>query len=238
MLSIVVPAHNEEDNIGSLIDKIMSFGLDVDFELVIIVDHCSDATYKIAVDKSHEFNNLKIVENNLAAGFANALKTGFLNSGGDLVVPVMGDLCDDLGTIRKMYEKAVQGYDIVCGSRYIRGGLRLGGSRLKGFFSFFVGWSLYYLLGVPTHDISNAFKMYRKKVLDSTNIEASWFEVSMEIPLKAYYAGFSITEVPTVWREREKGKSSFNMFKLFRNYLKFYLWGISQRLNFKTKRQK
>jgi hypothetical protein len=52
----------------------------------------------------------------------------------------------------------------------------------------------------------------------------------MELPLKAYYAGFKITEVPTVWREREKGKSNFKMFSLVPNYLKFYLWGIKKRI--------
>ena len=91
-------------------------------------------------------------------------------------------------------------------------------------------WSLYYLLGIPTHDIANAFKMYRKEVIDSISIEAKGFEISMELPLKAYYAGFKITEVPTVWHEREKGKSSFRMFNLVPNYLKFYLWAIKKRI--------
>jgi len=78
--------------------------------------------------------------------------------------------------------------------------------------------------------VANAFKMYRKRVIDSMNIEAKGFEISMEIPLKAYYAGFKITEVPTIWREREKGKSSFKMLKLTPSYLKFYLWGIKKRI--------
>jgi hypothetical protein len=93
-----------------------------------------------------------------------------------------------------------------------------------------VGWSLYYLLGLPTHDVANAFKMYRKKVIDSINIQSKGFEISMEIPLKAYYLGFKITEVPTVWKERTKGKSSFRMLKLFPAYLKLYVGGILKRV--------
>ena len=138
---------------------------------------------------------------------------------------------DDLDTIKKMLARADEGYDIICGCRYIRGGLRLGGSMVKGFFSSFVGWTLHYLLWIPTHDVANAFKMYRKKVIDNIDIRAEGFDISMEITLKGYYAGFKIAEVPTVWRERTRGKSNFKMLKLFPNYFKLYLWGILKALN-------
>jgi hypothetical protein len=68
--------------------------------------------------------------------------------------------------------------------------------------------------------------MYRKNVLDNIDIESKGFEISMEIPLKAYYSGFKINEIPTVWRERTKGKSNFSMFKLLPSYLKLYIWAI------------
>jgi hypothetical protein len=71
--------------------------------------------------------------------------------------------------------------------------------------------------------------MYRKSVLDSVDIESCGFEISMEIPLKAYFLGFKITEVPTIWKERTKGKSSFRMLRLLPNYLKLYFWAISKR---------
>ena len=137
---------------------------------------------------------------------------------------------DKHGGDEKMFKKINEGCDVVCGARYIKGGARIGGSKIKGFFSCFVGWSLHYLLGIPVHDIANAFKMYRKNVLDSIDIKSKGFEISMEIPLKAYYSGFKITEVPTVWRERTKGKSNFSMFRLLPSYLKLYIWAIFMRL--------
>lgn len=228
-LSIIVPAHNEEDNIAQVIKKIEEI-VTVSHELIIVNDHSTDKTAIIVSGLMSQYRNLRLIENPLDGGFANAIKTGLINIKTGLVVQVMADLCDDLDAINKMYGKINQGYDIVCGSRYIKGGARLGGSRLKGFFSLFAGWSLYHLLGIPTHDIANAFKMYRKEVIDSINIEAEGFEISMELPLKAYYAGFKITEVPTIWHEREKGKSSFRMFNLVPNYLKFYLWAIKKRI--------
>ena len=228
-LSIVIPAHNEQDNIVEVVDKIEQ-SLNIEHELLVVNDHSTDATAELVNKLSRQYNNIKLIENKLSKGFANALITGFDNLASEIVIPIMADLCDDLFTIKKMLQKINEGYDIVCGSRYIKGGARLGGSKIKGFFSCFVGWSLYYLLRLPTHDIANAFKMYRKKVIESIHIESEGFEISMEIPLKAYYLGFKITEVPTAWKERTKGKSSFRMLKLLPAYLKLYLWAIFKRI--------
>jgi len=228
-LSIVIPAHNEQDNISDIINRIEN-SLDIDYELVVVNDHSIDATGEIVDKLSQKYKNIRLVENKLAQGFANAIKTGFHNVLGDMVILVMADLCDELSTIKIMFHKINEGYDVVCGSRYIKGGARLGGSKIKGFFSCFVGQSLYCLLRLPTHDIANAFKMYRKKVIESIHIESEGFEISMEIPLKAYYLGFKITEVPTAWKERSKGKSSFRMLKLLPAYLKLYLWAIFKRI--------
>lgn len=229
-ISVVIPAYNEEDNIVELINKVESGLMDIGHELVIVNDHSTDNTRSLIEKISASNNKIKLVDNNLNKGFANALTTGFRNINTEVVVPIMADLCDDLSTVREMALKINEGYDVVCGSRYIKGGARIGGSKLKGFFSGFVGWSLYFLLGLPTHDIANAFKMYRKKVLESIDIKTKSFEISMEIPLKAYYSGFKIAEIPTVWKERTKGKSSFKMFKLLPNYFRLYIWAIFKRL--------
>jgi len=228
-LTVVVPAHNEEENILDVISKIED-DLKLPFELIIVDDHSVDNTARIVKDLAKKYNNISLIKNRLDPGFANAIKTGLYSANGEMIVSVMGDLCDDLRVIPAMFDKILDGFDVVCGSRYIKGGARLGGSRLKGILSAFAGWSLYYLLGIPTHDIANAFKMYKKEVIDSINIESTGFEISMELALKAYYAGFKIAEVPTVWRERKKGKSSFKMFNLVPNYLKLYLWAIKKRI--------
>lgn len=224
-LSIIIPAHNEQDNITEVINRVEG-SLDIPHELIIVNDHSQDGTAEIVERLSERYPNIRLVDNINTKGFANALKTGFASAKTDIMVPVMADLCDDLNTIREMFRKINENYDIVCGCRYIKGGARLGGSKIKGFFSCFVGKTLKFLLGLPTHDIANAFKVYRKKVIDSVNIESTGFEVSMEIPLKAYFSGFKITEVPTVWRERTKGKSNFRMLKLLPNYFKLYAWAF------------
>lgn len=228
-LSIIVPAYNEQDNIVDAIKKIED-SVHIEHELIIVNDHSSDDTANLVKGLLGTYPNIMLVENLSDKGFANALKTGFANVKADLAVPVMADLCDDLATIEKMLVKINEGYDVVCGTRYIEGGLRFGGSKFKGFLSRQAGVSLRCLLGIPTSDITNAFKMYKKAVINSINIKSSGFEVSMEIPLKAFYLGFKITEVPTVWNERTKGKSSFKILKLLPNYIKLYIWALIKRI--------
>jgi glycosyltransferase involved in cell wall biosynthesis len=228
-LSIIVPAHNEQENIAEVINKIEE-SLDIEHGLIVVNDNSTDGTVEIVERLSRQYDNIRLVHNKLENGFANALKTGFSNANTDIVIPIMADLCDDITTIPMILVKIKDGYDVVCGCRYAKGGARLGGSKLKGFLSGLGGLSIHYLLGIPTHDVANAFKMYRKKVIDSIDIKATGFEISMEITLKAYYSGFKITEVPTVWRERTRGKSSFKVLKLLPDYLKLYMWAIYKRL--------
>lgn len=192
----------------------------------MVDDHSTDKTTETVVGLSAEFKNVRLVQNLDSPGFANALKTGFRNAKTDVVIPVMADLCDDPQTINKMYERFKEGFDIVCGSRYMKGGRKIGGPRIKSFFSRFVGISLHLFTGIPTQDISNSFKLYRKKVLDSVNIESKGFEISAEIPLKAYFSGYKISEVVTTWVNRKAGESKFKVFKQGFGYLKLYLWAI------------
>lgn len=229
-ISIIVPAHNEEENIAQVIGEIEKNVL-LDHELLVVNDHSQDSTAQIIQGLRASYGNLRLVENKRDKGFTNALKTGFELASGELIVPVMADLCDDPRTIARMHEKILEGNDLVCASRYIKGGARLGGSKIKGFFSGFAGWSLYYLLGVPTHDIANAFKMYKTEIARQEGVRAMSFEISMELTLRAYYAGYKIAEVPTVWRERKKGKSNFKIFKLLPNYLRLYFWAIIKRMS-------
>jgi len=224
-LTIVIPAHNEDAVIGKTIVAIEK-QVTVDCEIVVVDDHSSDNTPGEVKALIEKFPNIRLVENDWERGFANALRKGFSVSNSQFVLPVMADLCDDPLTINEMHKKAIDGYDIVCGSRYMKGGTKLGGPPIQTFFSRFVGRSLSFIIGIPTSDVSNSFKLYRKKVLDSIKIGSKGFDISMEIPLKAYFAGYSITEVPTVWKGREIGKSKFYIFKVAPNYIKLYLWAV------------
>jgi hypothetical protein len=127
-----------------------------------------------------------------------------------------------------MYRKITEeGYDIVCGSRYMKGGCQKGGPKLKGFLSKIGGLSLHWLTEIPTHDISNSFKMYRKSIIDMMEIESDGgFEIGMELTVKAFAAGYKIAEIPSSWADRTTGESRFHLWKWLPKYLKWYAWTI------------
>ncbi len=224
-ITFIIPAHNEEDTIAETIRNIEE-ELNLDFEIIIVNDHSVDNTADVVKSLMKQYPNLNLVDNDLERGFANALKKGFSVARSDLVIPVMADLCDDPATIKDMHAKLLEGFDIVCGSRYMRGGAKINGPLVQSFFSRFVGWSLRYLIGIPTFDVSNSFKCYRKDILDAIEIESKDFEISMEITLKAYFSGAKIVEVPTAWKGRTMGKSKFYLFKVAPKYIKLYFWAI------------
>ncbi len=231
-LSIVVPARNEQENIKDTIEFIMPCIDKENTEIIIVNDHSEDKTEEIARKISEKYGNVKVINNEKSPGFANAILSGIEKAKGKYVLPIMADMCDDPKIIKGMFKKAEEGnFDIVCGSRYIKGGGKIGGPKIQGFFSTFVGKSLYYLIRIPTHDVSNAYKLYRKEIFDNIKIKEKGFAVSMEITLKAYFSGYKISEIPTVWYGRKKGKSKFKLSKTF-PYIKLYLWAIMKKWKF------
>ena len=143
------------------------------------------------------------------------------------VLVVMADLSDDLTIVDKMYEEYLGGAQVVCGSRYMKGGKQIGGPLLKRVLSRIAGTSLYYIRRVPTHDATNNYRLYDKKLLDQIVIESTGgFEVAMEITAKAFIMGARIVEIPTVWRDREAGKSNFKLWKWLPSYLRWYFYAL------------
>lgn len=224
-ITIVIPAHNEQEIIGDTIRNIEDV-LNLDYEIIVINDHSTDDTGKIVGELIKKYSNLKLVDNDTGRGFADALKKGFAYCKTEFVIPVMADLCDEPKTINDMYKKAMEGFDIIVGSRYMLGGAKIKGPMLQSFFSRFVGYSMRHLIGIPTFDVSNSFKCYRKEILERIEIKARAFEISMEITLKSFFIGAKITEVPTVWKGRSMGKSKFYLFKAAPKYIKLYFWAI------------
>lgn len=153
----------------------------------------------------------------------NAIKTGFKKSQGKTIVILMADLSDDISQVDKMYDLIEKGYDVVCGSRYMPGGKKIGGPLIKTFLSKTAGLTLHWFFKVPTHDSTNAFKMYRKSIFKKIEIKSTGgFEYSLEIILKAFKNGYKITEIPTTWKDRDSGKSNFKILKWLPKYTSLY----------------
>lgn len=231
-VSIIVPVYNEGANISKFISSLES-SVNIKHEVLIIYDFDEDDTVPVAKILRKKFKNIEIVKNKLGFGLINACKTGFKKAKGNFMVVMPGDLADDPITINKMYELSKKGYDIVCATRYSRGGKKLGGGLLKSFLSKFAGLTTPLLLGIPTSDLTNGFKMYNRKLFKKINIESQGgWEFTMEILIKAHFLNFRITETPSTWKERSSGKSKFKLLRWLPGYVYWYFWGVSKRSKF------
>jgi glycosyltransferase involved in cell wall biosynthesis len=234
-LDIIIPVYNESEVICKTLKEI-SEKIEIPHNILIIYDFDEDTTLPAVREYITEKNssNIYMKKNIFGKGALNAIKSGFKLAESESVLVVMGDASDDLVAVKPMYEKISSGCDVVCGSRYMQGGKQIGGPLFKKSLSKLAGLSLNFIAGVPVHDITNSFKMYRRSLLDSIKIESKGgFEIGMEIVVKAYLEGYNICEVPSVWRDRSDGKSNFKLFKWLPHYLKWYflaLFGKKKRI--------
>ena len=231
-LSIIIPANKEAENIKTNLLNLKEV-IKGDYEVIVIDDYSADETYRIVEEMLYNFPQLRLLKNSYKRGFGNALKTGINAAQGKVIIPVMADFSDELEIIPQMYIKILEGCDIVCASRYIKGGSRQGGPILKAFLSRYGSWLIHKITKIPTTDLANSFKAYRKSVLENLLIKSNGFEISMEIVLKAYLKGYKIAEIPTRWRERTTGQSHFAILRDGIKFVKWFIFGL--RAPFKSK---
>jgi dolichol-phosphate mannosyltransferase len=234
-LGIVIPVYNEAENIGRTLCAIEE-KVRTPHAIYIVYDLDEDDTLPVAREFLKAGLALHFVKNPVR-GVVSAIKTGLRTAKEEYLLVSMADMSDDYGVVDHMCRLMSKGYDAVCGSRYMKGGKQIGGPLLKKTLSRMAGVSLKYLAGVPTSDITNSFKLYRKSVLDSLAIESDGgFEVGMEIVVKMHFAGFRVTEVPCVWTDREKGKSRFKILQWAPKYLKWYFYAVRKSLGSRESR--
>lgn len=224
MLDIIVPVYNEGKNIRTQLLKVEEC-IKSAKRVLIVYDFEEDDTLPALERVEHELSYPIVrISNKYGRGALNAIKTGLEEAESEAVLVMMADLSDSIEIVDLMHEMIVSGEaDLVCGSRYMKGGKQHGGPVLKGLFSRMAGVTLYLFSGIPTHDVTNSFKMYRKKMLDSITIESNGgFEIGMEITVKAYLSGYTIKEIPSEWFDRSEGKSNFHMWKWMPHYLHWY----------------
>lgn len=223
ILTIAIPVYNERDNIKQVLNAING-QVKYSFDVLIVYDFDEDNTLPVVKEIMRDIHNITLVKNKYGRGVLNAIKTGLEDSTGRYVIVTMADLSDPASVINDMVEVAERdNADVVCASRYMNGGKQIGGSVIKGLMSRIAGLTLHWLAGVPTHDATNSFKLYRKKYLDTVTIDSTGgFELGLELVVKAYSRGLVIREVPTTWRDRSAGKSRFKIMAWLPCYLKWY----------------
>ena len=162
-VSIVIPVYNEGDNIRATLAA-LDEKVSVPARTLLVYDSPEDTTLPAAKTLEGQTRvPFACVRNRYGRGALNAIKTGLETAEDELVVVTMADLCDPPEVINTMVEAAERYQaDIVCASRYMKGGKQYGGPRLKGFLSRTAGLLLCWVTRLPTHDPTNSFKLYRK----------------------------------------------------------------------------
>ena len=222
LLSVIIPARNEARHLPSTIEgivKALQAG-SVRFELVVVDDHSQDDTGKAVKEMMEAYGVIRLVSNDYPPGYGSAVRKGLAVYKGDAAVIVMADASDDPKDIVKYYRKLEEGYECVFGTRFCRQAKvrryplhklllnRLGNLLIASLFM------------ISYKDITNAFKCYRRDVIDGIQpLVSSGFNLTVEMPLKAIIKGYRWTVLPTHWRGRKQGLSKWKIKELGSGYL-------------------
>jgi glycosyltransferase involved in cell wall biosynthesis len=209
--SIVVPFHNEEENITAMYDRLKAVMEQVgdSFELVLVDDGSTDRSYKLLEEIAAVDSRVLVVKLRRNFGQTSALAAGFDHSQGDFILAMDGDLQHDPAEIPNFLEKLEEGYDVVSGWRKER----IDNFVMRRIPSRCANWMMARLSGVDIHDFGTTFKAYRREVIHNIPL---YGEMHRFIPALAASYGASICEIPIRNVNRERGKSHYGIGRTFR----------------------
>src|SRR5215469_9807263 len=230
--SIVVPFHNEEENVTALYARLKQVMEQVgdSFELVFVDDGSSDRTYKLLEEIAAVDSRVLVVKLRRNFGQTAGLAAGFDHASGDFILSMDGDLQHDPNEIPNFLEKLEEGYDVVSGWRE----KRVDNFVMRRIPSRIANWLMAKLSGVDIHDFGTTFKAYRREVIHNIPL---YGEMHRFIPALASWYGASICEIPIKNVDRLKGKSHYGIGRTFRVFfdlltIRFLLKYMSRPLHF------
>ena len=222
LFSIVIPAYNEEGGIAKTVESLSQTlnEAHVPHEILVVNDNSRDRTEAILKDLSAYNQRVRYINNYYPNGFGFAVRCGVENFAGDAVAIVMADSSDSPDDLIQYYYKLQEGYECVFGSRFIKGGKvidypvhKLSINRLANLF-------VKVLFGLDYNDTTNAFKAYRREVIEGIfPLISHHFNLTVEMPLKAMIRGYSYTTIPISWRNRQTGVSKLKIKEMGSRYL-------------------
>jgi glycosyltransferase involved in cell wall biosynthesis len=208
--SIVVPLHNEQENVTDLYDRLKAImeANGESFELVLVDDGSTDRSFPLLREIAAVDSRVTVVKLRRNFGQTSALAAGFDHARGDYVIAMDGDLQHDPADIPLFLEKISEGYDIVSGWRKHR----MDNLWMRRIPSHCANWLMAKLSGVPIHDFGTTFKAYRREILEQVPL---YGELHRFIPALASWHGASICEVPIRNVNRERGASHYGISRTF-----------------------
>ncbi|MGA2907153.1 MAG: glycosyltransferase family 2 protein [Terracidiphilus sp.] len=229
LLSVVIPAKNEEGCIASTVEHLhLELRLhNIPHEIIVVDDGSSDRTAEIMTELAGRIPEARLVTNGPPPGFGRAIAHGLRHMHGDAAVIMMADESDDCRDVVRYWDKLNEGWDAVFGSRFMKGGgvidypwLKLRLNRIANLF-------IRALFRVSLNDTTNAFKAYRRTVMEGCQpLLSAHFNLTVELPLKAIIRGYSWTVISITWRNRRTGVAKLKIQEMGSRYLFIclYLW--------------
>ncbi|MFC1606534.1 glycosyltransferase family 2 protein [Candidatus Latescibacterota bacterium] len=227
-VDIIIPVYNEGDNIWSTLEALFTTNT-TSFCVYIVYDRDDDDTLP-SIDRffSDQKDRILLVKNE-GAGPHGAILTGFRRSTSKYVIAFPADDDYNSGLIDKLILKQKEGdCEIVCASRFTRGGCMVDCPWLKSLLVRLSSFFLYHVARIPSHDSSNGLRLFSRRILNEIKIESvKGFTYSLELLVKAHRKGYKICEVPAYWYERSQGKSRFKVLMWLPGYLRWFFYGMA-----------
>ena len=230
-LSIILPVFNEKESLLIMV-RLLNSSLKIDAEIIIVHDSLNDNSLESANILINEYENVQLVHNKIGPGVKNAIQAGIDKSKNEIILITAVDEIFPIISIEKMLEEILnKNYDFISGTRYSKGGERLGGSLIGSILSRTANKVFNLFSKVPLTDCTTGIKMMKKKVwedIELTSNPVGW-AFAFELSIKTYLKGYNISEYPIKSVDRLFGGSStFKLGPWFKEYLKWFFWGIKK----------
>lgn len=228
-LSVLIPAHDELESIGPTVEAVIAELIreDIDFELLVIDDASTDGTADEVARVAHGDERVRCEHSHYPPGFGHAVRAGLDLYTGDAVAIMMADLSDSPRDLVLYYRRLEEGYDCAFGTRFGSGGQTNDYPRLKLFLNRITNTGIRLLFQHGYNDTTNAFKAYRRHVVDQVQpLLSNHFNLTVELPLKAIVRGYSYAVVPVSWTNRQYGASKLSLHEMGSRYafIIIYVW--------------
>jgi dolichol-phosphate mannosyltransferase len=228
-LSVVIPAHNEVGSIGETVQTTAAELEDagIPHEIIVVDDASGDGTGDVVRALAESNPNVRCVRSHLPPGFGHAIRAGLELYTGDAVAIMMADLSDSPNDLVLYYRVLEQGYDCAFGTRFGPGGRTDGYPRFKLVMNRIVNAGIRFLFQHGYNDTTNAFKAYRRYVIDQVQpLLSNHFNLTVELPLKAIVRGYNFAVVPVTWTNRRHGESKLRLQEMGSRYAFniLYVW--------------
>jgi len=219
MITLVIPAYNEQEVIEKLIDGLeKEISLDQPWEILAVDDGSDDDTGKILDGLAHQFQNLRVIHHKVNQNLGGALQSGIKGARGDIIITSDADMTHPPELMAEMV-RALRHSDVCVASRFVRGGGMLNVPLYRVFISRLANILYQILFLSPVKDNTSGYKAYRAPLIKSIEIEETGFAVQLEIMTKLLRKRAKFKEIPFVLANRELGRSKLRYLKAIPHYV-------------------